>query len=109
MSRQRRRDIGRPAEARGGNARPLEKRQGAGHPGSNETAGISGGPPGRGKVGYTADEIDVLVAHIIPKSTWYVLPIEDFAPARSLRFYPDIECKRAKWEGYREAWGLMRK
>jgi hypothetical protein len=64
---------------------------------------------GRGKVCYTAEEIDVLVAYIIPTATWYVLPIEVFAPARSLRFYPDIECKRAKWEGYREAWGLMRK
>jgi hypothetical protein len=64
---------------------------------------------GRGKVCYTAEEIDVLVAYIIPTSTWYVLPIEAFAPARSLRFYPDIECRRAKWEGYREAWNLMRR
>jgi hypothetical protein len=61
------------------------------------------------KVAALRNEIDVLVAHIIPKNVWYVLPIEDFAPARSLRFYPDIECRRAKWEGYREAWGLMRK
>jgi len=33
------------AEARGGCARPLEKRQGAGHPGLNQTLGIRGGPP----------------------------------------------------------------
>lgn len=63
---------------------------------------------GQGKVCYTADEIDVLVAYIIPKKTWYVIPIEDFAPSRSLRFYPDIECKRARWENYREAWNLLR-
>jgi hypothetical protein len=63
---------------------------------------------GGGKVCYTADEIDVLVAYIIPKKTWYVLPIEVFAPSKSLRFYPDIECKRARWEKYREAWDLMR-
>ena len=63
---------------------------------------------GEGKVCYSAEDIDVLVAYIVPKTAWYVLPIEVFAPARSLRFYPDIECKRAKWEGYRERWDLMK-
>jgi hypothetical protein len=28
--------------------------------------------------------------------------------AKNLRFYPDIECECARWEGYREAWDLMR-
>jgi hypothetical protein len=64
---------------------------------------------GGGKVCYTADEIDVLAAYIIPKKAWYVIPVEDFAPCRSLRFYPDIECKRARWEKYREAWDLLRR
>jgi len=63
---------------------------------------------GQGKVVYTADQIDVLVAHIIPKDTWYVLPVDAFAPCKSLRFYPDIECRRARWESYREAWHLLR-
>ena len=63
---------------------------------------------GQGKVVYTADQIDVLVAHIIPKDTWYVLPVDAFAPCKSLRFYPGIECKRARWESYREAWHLLR-
>src|SRR5579864_8291970 len=63
---------------------------------------------GQGKVVYTADEIDVLVAHIIPKDTWYVLPVEAFVPCKSLRFYPDIVCRRARWERYREAWHLLR-
>jgi hypothetical protein len=62
---------------------------------------------GQGKVAYTADDIDVLVAHIIPKDTWYILPIEAFASIRSLRFYPDIDCPRARWESYREAWHLL--
>jgi len=46
---------------------------------------------GQGKVVYSADEIDVLVAHIIPKDAWYVLPVEEPAllsryrlPARPL-------------------------
>jgi len=63
---------------------------------------------GKGKVAYTADDIDVLVAHIVPANTWYVLPVEVFAPRKSLRFYPDIACKCARWETYREAWDLLR-
>jgi hypothetical protein len=62
---------------------------------------------GKGKAGYTADEIDVLVVHIRPLDVWYVLPVEVVALARNLRFYPDIACKCARWEGYREAWSLV--
>jgi hypothetical protein len=62
---------------------------------------------GKGKSGYTADEIDVLVVHIRPCDVWYVLPVEVVALAKNLRFYPDIECKCARWESYREAWSLM--
>ena len=63
---------------------------------------------GRGKVVYSADDIDVLVVHIIPGDVWYVLPVEAFFPCKSLRFYPDIECRRARWENFREAWHLLR-
>jgi PD-(D/E)XK endonuclease len=59
---------------------------------------------GRGKAGYTADDIDVLVVHIRPLDVWYVLPVERIAFEKNLRFYPDIECKCARWEMYREAW-----
>jgi hypothetical protein len=63
---------------------------------------------GRGKVAYTAEDIDIMVAHIVPKDAWYVLPVEAFVPLKTLRFYPDIACKSARWEGYREAWGWLR-
>jgi len=62
---------------------------------------------GKGKITYTADDIDVLVAHILPVDAWYVLPIHAFARSTSLRFYPDIPCKCARWEKYREAWHLL--
>jgi hypothetical protein len=62
---------------------------------------------GQGKIAYSADDIDVLAAHIVPLNVWYILPIEAFAPSKSLRFYPDIDCKRARWEQYREAWHLL--
>jgi len=62
---------------------------------------------GRGKAEYTADEIDVLVVHIRPSDVWYVIPVEALALAKNLRFYPDIVCKCARWESYREAWWMM--
>jgi hypothetical protein len=62
---------------------------------------------GRSKAGYSADDIDALVVHIVPRDVWYVLPVEVLALVRNLRFYPDIECRGARWEGYREGWGLL--
>jgi hypothetical protein len=62
---------------------------------------------GKGKITYTAEDIDILVAHIIPLDVWYVLPIAAVANSTSLRFYPDIPCKCARWETYREAWHLL--
>jgi tetratricopeptide (TPR) repeat protein len=62
---------------------------------------------GRGKAGYSSDEIDLLVVHIRPVDVWYVIPVEAFVPAKCLRFYPDILCKAARWEGFREAWAVM--
>ena len=62
---------------------------------------------GRGKSGYTAGDIDVLVVWIAPLDVCYVLPIEVVAMEKNLRFYPDIKCKCARWESYREAWGWM--
>jgi PD-(D/E)XK nuclease superfamily protein len=61
---------------------------------------------GRGKEGYSADDIDLLVVHVRPLDVWYVLPVEAFMPAKCLRFYPDIVCKAARWEGFREAWAV---
>jgi hypothetical protein len=63
---------------------------------------------GKGKAVYTEDDIDALVVYILPRDIWYVLPVEDFTPCRSLRFFPDFECNRARWEKYRDAWHLLR-
>jgi len=63
---------------------------------------------GKGKVVYSSDDIDVLVAHVVPCEAWYILPVDAFAPSKSLRLYPDIKFPRARWEKYREAWDLLR-
>ncbi len=63
---------------------------------------------GKSKLAYTEDDVDALVAHIVPVDAWYVLPIADIINQKSLRFYPDNGCPRARFEKYREAWGLFR-
>jgi PD-(D/E)XK endonuclease len=62
---------------------------------------------GQKKAAYTAADIDVMVAYVIPEDIWYILPVEVFAPVKSLHFYPDPKCRRARWEKYREAWYLL--
>ncbi len=63
---------------------------------------------GKNKVVYTADDIDVLAAHIVPLDVWYVVPVEALAPGTSLRLYPEGGCERARFEKYREAWSFFR-
>ena len=62
---------------------------------------------GKKKVTYTAEDIDVLAAYIIPLDVWYVVPIEAIGAGTSLRLYPEGGCKVARFEGYREGWGLF--
>jgi hypothetical protein len=57
---------------------------------------------------YKPDEIDFLVAYILPRDVWYLVPAALLQEMKSLRFYPDIVCKHPKWEIYREAWHLLR-
>jgi hypothetical protein len=48
---------------------------------------------GKGKVGYTPDDIDLLVAHIVPLKVWYILPIEAFTPAKAFACTPTSSLK----------------
>jgi PD-(D/E)XK endonuclease len=63
---------------------------------------------GKNKVAYTADDIDVLAAHVVPLDVWYVVPVAALAAGTSLRLYPDEGCKTARFEKYREGWDLFR-
>ena len=62
---------------------------------------------GKGRAIYTPADIDFLVAHIVPRDIWYVLPVEACMPSPMLRFYPD-GARCARFEQYREAWHLLR-
>lgn len=55
---------------------------------------------------YTRDEIDFLIAYLIPENLWYIVPIEAFLGEKNLRFYPHGG-GNSQLERYREAWCLM--
>jgi hypothetical protein len=57
---------------------------------------------------YTARDVDILVAYVIPLDLWYVVPVEAFPASASLRFYPQGGVRRPRFEQYREAWHYLR-
>ncbi len=62
---------------------------------------------GKQKGHYTDDDIDVLVAYILPRDLWYVIPAHALPSSASLRFYPDGNTRNPRFEQYREAWDLF--
>lgn len=58
------------------------------------------------RVAYTKEEIDSLVAFIVPEDTWYIIPVEAFTPRTHLWLYPRGE-HAGQYEQYREAWHLL--
>ena len=57
---------------------------------------------------YTAEDIDFLVAYVVPREIWYVVPVNCVAASGVVAFYPS-GCRRSagRYECYREAWHLM--
>jgi PD-(D/E)XK endonuclease len=62
---------------------------------------------GKGRTVYTREDIDFIVAHIIPLDLWYIIPVEICTPHPMLRFYPHRQAKKMRLEKYREAWHLL--
>jgi hypothetical protein len=54
---------------------------------------------------YTADDIDFLAVYVLPKDTWYLLPVEMVAGKSGLELAPGIAT--SMYEPYREAWPLL--
>jgi len=63
---------------------------------------------GKKIVGLTKDDIDFIVAYLVPLDLWYVVPVEGFQPRKNLWFYPMGSKKGARFEKYREAWWILR-
>ncbi len=58
---------------------------------------------------YCAEDIDALVAYVVPKDAWYVFPVKVFRRLRSLKLFPETKKKRSKFEKYREGWESLRR
>jgi hypothetical protein len=54
---------------------------------------------------YRAEDIDVLVAYVMPLDAWYIFPPKAFVRMKSMRLFPIPGKKKSKFEEYREAWG----
>ena len=74
---------------------------------AGEDGGYSFRAHGQSSVAYKEDEIDALVAYIVPEDVWYVFPGNVFRSLRSLKLFPGG--RRSKFERYREAWGILRR
>ena len=59
------------------------------------------------RVSYRSDEIDLLVAYIVPEDIWYIFPPSAFRELKSMRLFPQHKHKTSKFEQYREAWGAF--
>ena len=55
---------------------------------------------------YTAEEIDFIVAYIVPENLWYVIPISVAALRGQMYVSPD-GTRHFRHEKYREAWCQM--
>jgi hypothetical protein len=58
---------------------------------------------------YTARDIDFLIAYVIPRNAWYMVPVSKLK-ASTFIVYPDGHCpgpRYGRYEQYREAWHLL--
>jgi PD-(D/E)XK endonuclease len=56
---------------------------------------------------YKTEEIDFVVAYIVPREIWYVIPAHSIVASGTLNFYPSGCQWGGYFESYREAWHLM--
>jgi hypothetical protein len=52
---------------------------------------------------YTPEEIDFLIAFVVTRNVWYVIPVTALL-AKNINFYPEDRTSRGRYEKYREAW-----
>ncbi len=75
---------------------------------AGEDGGYSFRSHGHSQDAYRAEEIDALVAYVVPEDAWYVFPAAVFVGMRSLKLFGGSRRRRSKFERYREAWEILR-
>jgi hypothetical protein len=56
---------------------------------------------------YSADDVDVLAAWVMPLNIWYMIPVQAFATRTAVAVYPHRETATGQFEAFREAWCLL--
>jgi hypothetical protein len=56
---------------------------------------------------YSPSQIDFLVAYVVPRQIWYVIPITALGSRRNITLYAQNPKSEGLFEKYREAWCLM--
>lgn len=62
---------------------------------------------GHAQNAYSKEEIDVLVAYVVPEDAWYMFPVSVVQGVRSLKLFPGSKKKRSRFERYRDAWWVL--
>jgi hypothetical protein len=60
-----------------------------------------------GRKNYTPQEIDFLVAYVVPHQAWYIVPAKAIPPRANIYLYPHSPNSRGRFERFRDAWCLM--
>jgi len=58
---------------------------------------------------YPPGSFDFLAAYVIPEDAWYIIPEKEIRGLKSISLCTMGPGSEAKYEQYREAWGLLRK
>ena len=57
---------------------------------------------------YRRDEIDFFAIYVIPRDTWYIIPLRAIRPVRQhVCLFPHVKSSRGRYERFREAWHLL--
>jgi hypothetical protein len=63
---------------------------------------------GNSYAAYGKDEIDLLVAYVVPEDAWYVFPVREFRKYKAMKLFPRSKRRKSKFEKFREAWWLVK-
>jgi hypothetical protein len=53
---------------------------------------------------YSADDIDILAAWVMPLDVWYIIPVQAIASRTGVAVYPHRTKEAGQFESFREAW-----
>ena len=56
---------------------------------------------------YTADDVDVLAAWVMPLDVWYIIPVQAFAGRTGVAVYPHRKDGTGQFEAFQDAWCVL--